>query len=210
MHVCVDLDLHFRCEKYRTIRDLALSAGQISDSAKFRCLSRLLPTMRAEGHRVLIFSGWTRVLDALELLLSQLGLHFRRLDGSTPQAITHARPSCYSRAAAKPQRSRAQDERQALIDEYNSDTDIFAFILSTRAGGLGINLTGADTVVIHDVDFNPAADKQAMDRCHRMGQTRPVRVIKLATAGTVDEKVLQARGDTPEIGVRPSRDATEM
>lgn len=91
MHVCVDLDLHFRCEKYRTIRDLALSAGQISDSAKFRCLSRLLPTMRSEGHRVLIFSGWTRVLDALELLLSQLGLHFRRLDGSTPQAITHAR-----------------------------------------------------------------------------------------------------------------------
>ena len=111
---------------------------------------------------------------------------------------------------AEPQRSRAQDERQALIDEYNSDTDIFAFILSTRAGGLGINLTGADTVVIHDVDFNPAADKQAMDRCHRMGQTRPVRVIKLATAGTVDEKVLQARGDTREIGVRPSRDAPEM
>jgi Superfamily II DNA/RNA helicases, SNF2 family len=62
--------------------------------------------------------------------------------------------------------------RQELIDEYNRDQDLFAFLLSTKAGGLGINLTAADTVIIHDVDFNPYNDKQAEDRCHRVGQTK--------------------------------------
>ena len=82
-------------------------------------------------------------------------------------------------------------ERNRLIDEYNADEQITCFLLTTRAGGLGINLTAADTVIIHDCDFNPAADRQAMDRCHRIGQTRPVRVIKLAAAHTVDERIVQ-------------------
>lgn len=76
-------------------------------------------------------------------------LHYSRLDGQTPVM-----------------------ERQDLIDEYTEDSDIFVFLLSTRAGGLGINLTAADTVIIHDIDFNPYNDKQAEDRCHRVGQTK--------------------------------------
>jgi hypothetical protein len=81
-------------------------------------------------------------------------------------------------------------ERQRRVDEFSTDPSIKCFLLSTRACGLGINLTAADTVILHDVDFNPAIDQQAIDRAHRMGQTRPVRVIKMATLGTVDERVL--------------------
>ena len=69
-------------------------------------------------------------------------------------------------------------ERQYLIDEFNRDPDIFIFILSTRAGGLGINLTAANTVILHDLDFNPYNDKQAEDRCHRLGQTREVKILR--------------------------------
>lgn len=114
-----------------------------------------------------MFHTHGRVLDILELLLDHLQLVYRRFDGST-----------------------ATGDRQEIIDEFDRDEDIGIFLLSTRAGGLGINLTSADTVILHDVDFNPASDQQAMDRCHRMGQKRPVLVIKLATEGTVDEKVL--------------------
>ena len=81
-------------------------------------------------------------------------------------------------------------ERQTIVDDFTADVSISCLLLSTRACGLGINLTSADTVILHDVDFNPAVDQQAMDRVHRIGQTRPVRVITLATEGTVDEKVL--------------------
>jgi len=70
-------------------------------------------------------------------------------------------------------------------------SEIFCFLLSTRAGGQGLNLTGADTVIIHDCDFNPQIDRQAVDRCHRLGQSRPVTVHRLVTAGTVDERIVQ-------------------
>ena len=69
-------------------------------------------------------------------------------------------------------------DRQNIIDDYNNDLDIFACLLSTRAGGQGLNLTGADTVIIHDMDFNPQMDRQAEDRCHRIGQTKPVTVYR--------------------------------
>ena len=103
----------------------------------------------------------------LEELLHSLGIAYRRMDG-----------------AVSPQ------ERQTIVDDFTADVSISCLLLSTRACGLGINLTSADTVILHDVDFNPAVDQQAMDRVHRIGQTRPVRVITLATEGTVDEKVL--------------------
>lgn len=77
--------------------------------------------------------------------------------------------------------------RQELIDEFNQDSSIFIFLLSTKAGGLGINLTAADTVIIHDIDFNPYNDKQAEDRCHRMGQDKEVRVYRLVSQGTIEE-----------------------
>lgn len=92
------------------------------------------------------------------------GYKFLRLDGST--AVT---------------------DRQDLIDQYTQDKDIFVFLLSTKAGGLGINLTAADVAIIHDIDFNPYNDKQAEDRVHRIGQTKEVQVFKLLSEGTIEE-----------------------
>jgi SWI/SNF-related matrix-associated actin-dependent regulator 1 of chromatin subfamily A len=80
-------------------------------------------------------------------------------------------------------------DRQGLIDKFNNDSSIPVFLLSTRAGGMGINLTSADTCILHDLDFNPFNDLQAEDRCHRIGQTKPVTVIKMITKGTVDEDI---------------------
>ncbi|EOD04701.1 hypothetical protein EMIHUDRAFT_67939, partial [Emiliania huxleyi CCMP1516] len=111
-------------------------------------------------------------LDVLELVLGQVGIEYRRFDGSTSAA-----------------------DRQVIIDEFSRDGTVTALLVTTRAGGLGINLTSADTVILHDSDFNPAADKQAMDRCHRMGQTRPVRVIRLASESTVDERIIALAAD---------------
>ena len=98
--------------------------------------------------------------------MNDLGLGFRRLDGSTPISI-----------------------RQELIDEFNKDNTIPVFLLSTKAGGLGINLTSADTVIMHDLDFNPENDRQAEDRCHRIGQTKAVKVYKLVCRDSVDEDI---------------------
>merc|ERR1719440_1424677 len=85
----------------------------------------------------------------------------------------------------------AADERRQAMDEFNNDANIDVFLLSTRAGGLGINLVSADTVIIFDSDWNPQADLQAQDRCHRIGQKKPVLVYRLCNAGTVEEKILE-------------------
>ncbi|XP_014520987.1 protein CHROMATIN REMODELING 19 [Vigna radiata var. radiata] len=145
-----------------------LSDKHVMLSAKCRALGELLPSLKKDGHRVLIFSQWTSMLDILEWSLDVIGLTYRRLDGSTQVA-----------------------ERQTIVDTFNNDTSIFACLLSTRAGGQGLNLTGADTVVIHDMDFNPQIDRQAEDRCHRIGQTKPVTIYRLVTKGTVDENVYE-------------------
>ncbi|OVA01079.1 SNF2-related [Macleaya cordata] len=137
-------------------------------SAKCQALAELLPSLKKDGHRVLIFSQWTSMLDILEWTLDVIGVTYRRLDGSTQ--VT---------------------ERQSIVDVFNNDTSIFACLLSTRAGGQGLNLTGADTVVIHDMDFNPQMDRQAEDRCHRIGQTKPVTIYRLVTKGTVDENIYE-------------------
>ncbi|KAJ9152961.1 hypothetical protein P3X46_026463 [Hevea brasiliensis] len=145
-----------------------LSDKHVMLSAKCRALAELLPALRRDGHRVLIFSQWTSVLDILEWTLDVIGLTYKRLDGSTQ--VT---------------------ERQTIVDAFNNNTSIFACLLSTRAGGQGLNLTGADTVVIHDMDFNPQIDRQAEDRCHRIGQTKAVTIYRLVTKGTVDENVYE-------------------
>ena len=175
-----DLALHLYCGRYAALRSLRMPPEALLTGGKSAMLAELLPPLLADGHRVLIFSQWTSTLDTLALLLDHLGISSVRFDGSTPAP-----------------------ERQRLIDAFNADATIGVFLLTTRAGGLGINLTAADTVIIHDVDFNPAADKQAMDRAHRMGQLRPVRVIKLASAKTVDEQVL-------EIAAKSQRDRSEL
>lgn len=143
-----------------------LDSKHLMTSAKFEFLAELLPKLKESGSRPLIFSQWTSVLDIIEWLMDVLQLPYVRLDGST-----------------------AVDERLATVDRFNTSTDVFAFLLSTRAGGQGLNLTGADTVILHDVDFNPQIDRQAEDRCHRLGQTKPVMVYRLITKSTVDQNI---------------------
>ncbi|XP_062113112.1 protein CHROMATIN REMODELING 19 [Humulus lupulus] len=164
-----DFSIH-RLLLYHSISD---SKGVLQDkyvmrSGKCQALAELLPSLKQDGHRVLIFSQWTSMLDVLEWTLDVIGLSYRRLDGSTQ--VT---------------------ERQTIVDTFNNDTSIFACLLSTRAGGQGLNLTGADTVIIHDMDFNPQIDRQAEDRCHRIGQTKPVTIYRLVTKGTVDENIYE-------------------
>eukprot|EP00850_Spirogloea_muscicola_P010575 SM000062S19961 [mRNA] locus=s62:684509:689584:- [translate_table: standard] len=134
----------------------------------WQALAKLLPKLKKQNKRPLIFSQWTSMLDILEWSLDTLGLSFIRLDGSTPVV-----------------------ERQLMVDDFNNNTEVFAFLLSTRAGGQGLNLTGADVVVLHDVDFNPQIDRQAEDRCHRIGQTKAVTVYRLISKDTVDESILK-------------------
>jgi SWI/SNF-related matrix-associated actin-dependent regulator 1 of chromatin subfamily A len=161
-----DFDIHKTCLAYRCIENFALGTNLICDSGKFALLDEILPGMKDAGDRVLLFSQFTMMLDVVEHYLRIRGHKYQRLDGQTPV-----------------------QERQAMIDDYNSDPSIFIFILSTKAGGLGINLTAANTVVLHDLDFNPYNDKQAQDRCHRVGQTRPVTVIRFVSADTIEEGI---------------------
>mmetsp|Transcript_4237 Transcript_4237/g.9611 ORF Transcript_4237/g.9611 Transcript_4237/m.9611 type:complete len:585 (-) Transcript_4237:488-2242(-) len=136
-------------------------------SPKFVHLRKLLPELIGKGHRILIFSQWTKVLDLMGHLLESLQMsNYLRLDGST-----------------------AVSGRQDLLDKFSNDPSIPVFLLSTRAGGMGLNLTSADVCILHDLDFNPFNDLQAEDRCHRIGQKKPVTIIKMVTKGTVDEDI---------------------
>lgn len=138
------------------------------DAGKLQALSTLLRTLKEGGHRCLIFTQMGKVLDVLEAFLSMNGHTYLRLDGST-----------------------GVDKRQRYMDRFNNDNKIFCFILSTRSGGTGINLTGADTVIFYDSDWNPAMDAQAQDRAHRIGQTRDVHIYRLITEHSVEENILK-------------------
>eukprot|EP00210_Caulerpa_lentillifera_P000034 g33.t1 len=138
------------------------------DCGKLQTLARLLHKLRIENHRVLIFTQMSKVLDILEEFLNIHGYRYLRLDGSTKA-----------------------ESRQGLMQRFNQDSRIFVFILSTRSGGVGVNLTGADTVIFYDSDWNPAMDKQAQDRCHRIGQTREVNIYRLVTRYTIEENILK-------------------
>lgn len=141
----------------------------VNNSAKMVMLDKLLKRMRAQGSRVLIFSQMSRVLDILEDYSVFREYPYCRIDGST-----------------------AHEDRIAAIDEYNKEgSEKFLFLLTTRAGGLGINLTTADIVVLFDSDWNPQADLQAMDRAHRIGQTKQVHVFRFVTENAIEEKVLE-------------------
>jgi len=166
LSVMSDFEIHKTCLAYRCIEHFSLGNHLLCDSGKFNLLDDLLPQMKDNGDRVLIFTQFVMVMDIMEQYLRIRGHRFFRLDGSTPV-----------------------QERQSLIDGFNEDPDIFVFVLSTRAGGLGINLTAANTVILHDLDFNPYNDKQAEDRCHRVGQTRPVRVIRFLSEDTIEEGI---------------------
>ncbi|PVV01951.1 hypothetical protein BB560_003611, partial [Smittium megazygosporum] len=120
------------------------------------------------GEKVLVFSQFTSVLDILEYALKEWNIVYTRLDGQTKTS-----------------------ERQEMIETFNELSDIKVFLLSTKAGGFGINLASANVVVIHDVDINPHNDRQAEDRAHRVGQSKDVKVIKLIAKDTVEEEILE-------------------
>ncbi|TEA19713.1 Helicase SWR1 [Colletotrichum sidae] len=138
------------------------------DCGKLQALDKLLRKLQAGGHRALIFTQMTKVLDILEQFLNIHGHKYLRLDGATKI-----------------------EQRQILTDRFNHDDRILCFILSTRSGGLGINLTGADTVIFYDQDWNPAMDKQCQDRCHRIGQTRDVHIYRLVSEHTIEANILR-------------------
>ncbi|TMW99727.1 hypothetical protein EJD97_002080 [Solanum chilense] len=138
-------------------------------SGKFELLDRLLPKLRRAGHRVLLFSQMTRLMDILEVYLQVHDFKYLRLDGSTKT-----------------------EERGTLLKQFNApDSPYFMFLLSTRAGGLGLNLQTADTVIIFDSDWNPQMDQQAEDRAHRIGQKKEVRVFVLVSVGSIEEVILE-------------------
>jgi ATP-dependent DNA helicase len=141
----------------------------ITSSGKLLLLDRLVPYLFARNHKVLIFSQFTSTLDILETWASTMhNWPTCRIDGSIPST-----------------------ERGAQIKSFNSDPSVKLFLLSTRAGGQGINLAAADTVILFDSDWNPQQDLQAQDRAHRIGQTRPVIVYRLATKATVEQTLLE-------------------
>eukprot|EP00039_Didymoeca_costata_P001435 m.52509 g.52509 ORF g.52509 m.52509 type:complete len:898 (+) comp10797_c0_seq3:163-2856(+) len=173
MTVMSDYELHGLCKEFpRALKEFKMEDNSLYESCKIRKLKELLKANKSAKDRVLVFSQFMQVLDILELFLKAEGYKYLRLDGST-----------------------SVDERQTLIDKYNKDEDIFVFLLSTRAGGLGINLTAANTVILHDIDWNPQQDKQAEARCHRVGQTRSVTVTKLVAKDTIEEVMLKRAQD---------------
>eukprot|EP01124_Arcella_intermedia_P037076 TRINITY_DN9843_c1_g1_i1.p1 TRINITY_DN9843_c1_g1~~TRINITY_DN9843_c1_g1_i1.p1 ORF type:complete len:708 (+),score=160.85 TRINITY_DN9843_c1_g1_i1:26-2125(+) len=141
--------------------DLVASCG------KMKLLDKLLFKLKKDRHRVLVYSQMTTMLDILEDFLGSRGYKYVRLDGQC-----------------------SLDDRRDVVDLFQTDDSIFVFLLSTRAGGLGINLTAADTVIFYDSDWNPTIDSQAMDRAHRLGQTKPVTVYRLITQKTVEERII--------------------
>jgi ATP-dependent DNA helicase len=146
----------------------------VNSSGKMLLLDTLLPALFHDGHKVLIFSQFKTQLDLLQSYATMRGWPTCRIDGSIPQV-----------------------ERARQIKQFNSTegSRMDLFLLSTRAGGQGINLAAADTVVLFDSDWNPQQDLQAQDRAHRIGQTRNVIVYRLATRGTVEQTLLeQAEG----------------
>lgn len=147
----------------------------ISDSGKLVELDALLKRLKLEGHRPLVYFQMTRMMDLFEEYLVRMEYSYLRLDGSSKIST-----------------------RKELVKEWQS-RDIFIFILSTRAGGVGINLTAADTVIFYDSDWNPTVDQQAMDRVHRLGQTKNVSVYRLITRGSIEERIMERANKKDEM-----------
>lgn len=146
-----------------------LHRNLVEASAKLLLLEAMLPKLKERGHRVLIFSQFLQQLDILEDFLTGMGYQFRRLDGTMSSL-----------------------EKQRRIDGFNApDSPFFAFLLSTRSGGVGINLATADTVIIMDPDFNPHQDIQALSRAHRIGQKKKVLCFQIVTKDSVEERIMQ-------------------
>lgn len=148
----------------------------ISDSGKLAEIDKLLKRLKEEGHRVLIYFQMTRMMDLFEEYLVKREYSYLRLDGTSKIS-----------------------QRKELVDEWQKNSDVFIFILSTRAGGVGINLTAADTVVFYDSDWNPTVDQQAMDRVHRLGQTKDVVVYRFLVRDSIEERVMEKANRKDEM-----------
>lgn len=178
-----DAEIHAFVSEHEELEKFALDAEAFLEGGKMKALQQLIVRCKAEGKRILLFSQFTMILDIIQVALRHMEVEYIRLDGQT-----------------------RTDERQGLVDQFNDDTDITVFLLSTKAGGVGINLTAASVVVIFDQDFNPHNDRQAADRAYRIvssytldswtlansaqGQERSVEVIKLISKDSIDEDIL--------------------
>lgn len=168
MQVMSDFELDRLCARFpKTLSKWKLEDDKYTDSGKIIQLKKILDQTISKGEKILIFSLFTQVLDILEKVLSLFDMKFVRLDGSTKV-----------------------DERHDTIDIFNEDPTIPIFLLSTKAGGFGINLVAANNVVIFDQSFNPHDDKQAEDRAHRVGQKKEVTVFKMITDKTIEKNML--------------------
>ena len=141
--------------------------GNATKSGKMQVVKALLELWKDTGHKALLFTQHRIMLDIMEKFIKSLsGFNYRRMDGNT-----------------------AIHQRQSTVDEFNKDPTVHVFLLTTKVGGLGVNLTGADRVIIYDPDWNPSTDVQARERAWRLGQNRDVTVYRLMTAGTIEEKI---------------------
>ena len=163
-----DYGLHRFCsaENRPYLKKFALKKDQWMDSGKVGAFKEIVSDLAAKGDRALVFSQFTTMMDILEAVLETLRIKFMRLDGSTNMQI-----------------------RQDMIDQFTNDESITVFMLSTKAGGAGINLACANKVIIFDSGFNPQDDIQAENRAHRVGQTREVEVVRLVTRNTIEEQI---------------------
>ncbi|KAJ3298145.1 hypothetical protein HK104_011138 [Borealophlyctis nickersoniae] len=135
-------------------------------SGKMKVVQGLLTMWKSQGHKVLLFCQTRQMQDILEKFVRNEGYRYRRMDGATPIK-----------------------NRIAMVDEFNENANLFLFLLTTKVGGLGINLTSANRIIIYDPDWNPSTDSQAQERAWRVGQKRPVTIYRLMTAGTIEEKI---------------------
>ncbi|KAK3296314.1 SNF2 family N-terminal domain-containing protein [Chaetomium fimeti] len=141
--------------------------GDDSKSGKMAVVKSLLPMWKRLGHKTLLFSQGVQMLDVIESFIQRLdNIRYLRMDGKTPVK-----------------------QRQTLVDQFNTDPELDVFLLTTKVGGLGVNLTGANRVIIFDPDWNPSTDVQARERAWRLGQKREVTIYRLMTAGTIEEKI---------------------
>ncbi|KAG6832596.1 hypothetical protein H0H92_014432 [Tricholoma furcatifolium] len=188
MSVMTDAELQVFCATYKSTRKYLQDEQCYLDAGKVQVLLSLLTQYGQEGRKVLVFSQFTQILDILQAIFKHKSINYSLLTGSTPV-----------------------DVRQTLVDEFTEDPSIPVFLLSTKAGGMGINLTAASVVIMFDQDFNPHNDRQAQDRAYRIGQKRDVDVVKLISKGTIEEDMLRlgetklaldeaVAGDTDEKG----------
>ncbi|KAH0030831.1 hypothetical protein KCU80_g11501, partial [Aureobasidium melanogenum] len=141
--------------------------GNANKSGKMQVVKALLEIWKKNGHKTLLFAQHRIMLDILEKFVGEMGgINYLRMDGNT-----------------------SIKDRQTLVDKFNKNPDLHVFLLTTKVGGLGVNLTGADRVIIYDPDWNPSTDVQARERAWRLGQKREVEIYRLMTAGTIEEKI---------------------